>query len=74
MMTVEKTIVTIEAIVQPAFLSFLVLRPGDTDKEYFEKYTEQQLTWCQGSVVDEISGLLLDFEEGGDSPFEDMED
>ena len=57
-----------------ALLSFLVLRPGDTDKEYFEKYTEQQLTWCQGSVVDEISGLLLDFEEGGDSPFEDMED
>ena len=56
-----------------ALLSFLTLKPGGTDKEYFEKYTELQLTWCQGSVADEISMLVMDLEEGGASPFKDME-
>jgi hypothetical protein len=27
-------------------LGFLTLRPGDTDSEYFEKYTPEQLAWC----------------------------
>lgn len=29
-----------------AIMSFLTLRPGDTDREYFEDYTEAQLTYC----------------------------
>lgn len=27
-------------------MSFLTLRPGDTDREYFEDYTEAQLDYC----------------------------
>ena len=27
-------------------MTFLTLRPGDTDREYFEKYTEEQLDYC----------------------------
>lgn len=29
-----------------SLLGFLCLRPGDTDAEYFENYTEQQLEFC----------------------------
>ena len=29
-----------------ALLGFLVLRPGDTDDEYFENYTEEQLNFA----------------------------
>lgn len=28
-------------------LSFLSLRPGDTDAEYFESYTPEQLEWAE---------------------------
>jgi len=30
-----------------ALMSFLTLRPGDTDPEYFERYTPQQLEFAQ---------------------------
>jgi len=29
-----------------ALLGFLALQPGDTDREYFEKYTNRQLAWA----------------------------
>jgi hypothetical protein len=29
-----------------ALLSFLTLRPGDTDAEYFENYTQEQLDFA----------------------------
>lgn len=29
-----------------AIMSFLTLRPGDTDAEYFRNYTEDQLEYC----------------------------
>jgi len=29
-----------------ALMSFLTLRPGDTDQEYFENYTQDQLEYC----------------------------
>lgn len=28
-------------------LTFLTLRPGDTDSEYFESYTEDQIDFCE---------------------------
>lgn len=28
-----------------ALLGFLALRPGDTDREYFQAYTPEQLAW-----------------------------
>ena len=33
-----------EAIV--ALLGFLALRPGDTDRAYFDRYTNRQLAWA----------------------------
>ena len=30
-----------------SLLGFLTLRPGDTDAEYFDDYTPQQLAWAQ---------------------------
>lgn len=27
-------------------MGFLTLRPGDTDREYFENYTQEQLNFC----------------------------
>src|SRR5262249_36783349 len=32
-----------------ALLSFLALRPDDTDAEYFERYSPEQLDWCQAN-------------------------
>ena len=29
-----------------ALMTFLTLRPGDTDREYFDKYTPEQLEYC----------------------------
>lgn len=40
-----------------ALVSFLTLRPGDTDLEYFLKYTERQLEWCQSDRCEELSML-----------------
>lgn len=34
-----------------ALLGFLTLKPGDTDADYFEQYTPEQLAWCQGARV-----------------------
>jgi hypothetical protein len=31
-------------------LGFLTLKPGDTDDEYFDKYTEQQMAFAQGDA------------------------
>jgi len=36
-------------------LGFLSLRPGDTDREYFDSYTPKQLAWCQSSRADELA-------------------
>ena len=33
-------------------LSFLSLKPGDTDAEYFEHYTEEQLEFADGDAED----------------------
>lgn len=30
-----------------SLLSFLTLRPGDTDADYFKSYTERQLKFCR---------------------------
>lgn len=35
-------------------LTFLTLRKGDTDSEYFEKYTEAQIRWSESSLCEEL--------------------
>jgi hypothetical protein len=36
-------------------LCFLTLKPGDTDKEYFEEYNENQLAWANSSECENMS-------------------
>lgn len=40
-----------------ALLNFLSLKPGDTNREYFDKYTPEQMEWCQSDRC-EYLGLL----------------
>lgn len=44
-------------------LGWLVLKPGDTDAEFFEHYTAAQLGWCTGSEAEEINMYCLDASE-----------
>lgn len=45
-----------------ALLSFLALRPGDTDEEYFEKYTPEQMEFAE--THGEYLGILaMELEE-----------
>jgi len=37
-----------------ACLSFLTTRPGDTDKEYFENYTEAQMEFANSSDCEQL--------------------
>src|SRR4051812_567930 len=46
-----------------ALLSFLSLRPGDTDSDYFKSYTKDQLQWCESYRAETLSLLVNDFEE-----------
>lgn len=45
-----------------ALLTFLSLRPGDTDPEYFESYTPEQLAWSE-QYGEEVSMYALELEE-----------
>jgi hypothetical protein len=45
-----------------ALLSFLSLRPGDTDREYFERYTPEQMDWAR-QHGEELSLLAHELEE-----------
>ena len=45
-----------------ALLRFLSLRPGDTDREYFDRYTPEQLAWAEQNG-EELSLLAHDMEE-----------
>jgi hypothetical protein len=44
-------------------LSFLSLRPGDTDRDYFDDYTPEQLAWCQSGRAEALSLYVHDTEE-----------
>lgn len=44
-------------------LGFLTLKPGDTDDEYFEKYTPEQLAWTKSIQCEDLSMLQYDYEE-----------
>lgn len=42
-------------------LSFLSLKPGDTDREYFDSYTPAQMEWCERRA-EELSMIVYDME------------
>ena len=44
-------------------LCFLTLKPGDTDKEYFEKYTPEQLEWANSWENEDASVQLMEMSE-----------
>lgn len=46
-----------------AILGFLSLRPGETDLEYFDGYTPDQLDWCRSYRAEWLSVLVCDGEE-----------
>ena len=46
-----------------ACLGFLTLKPGDTDSEYFEKYTEDQMNWAKSSKCEYLSYTVSEWEE-----------
>jgi hypothetical protein len=46
-----------------ACLSFMSLRPGDTDREYFKDYTPDQMAWCQSGRAEELGCLVAMMEE-----------
>lgn len=44
-------------------LGFLTLRPGDTDEEYFDSYTPEQLEWVQSDSAEELRYQVMEWEE-----------
>ena len=46
-----------------SILSFLTLRPGDTDKEYFEDYTAEQMEWARSSKCEYLQYMVSDWQE-----------
>jgi hypothetical protein len=59
-----------------SLLGFLTLRPGDTDREYFDEYTPEQLAFANGPAealqlwaMDEIEDAPA-FVELPDSPYQ----
>ena len=49
-----------------ALLGFLALRPGDTDREHFDRYTNRQLAWAyeRGEALS-WAALAFSEEQGG---------
>jgi len=46
-------------------LTFLTLRKGDTDNEYFDNYTPAQLDWIESDTCEELRWIVYDYEENG---------
>lgn len=45
-----------------ALLGFLALRPGDTDRDYFDSYTPEQLDWARANG-EELALIAMELEE-----------
>ena len=45
-----------------SLLGFLTLKPGDTDREYFDKYTKDQLAWRESSRCEELGTIQYEME------------
>ena len=52
-----------------ALLGFLTLKPGDTDRDYFDAYTPAQRAWCESSACEAMQLWTLDDCE---EPFTDV--
>jgi len=45
-----------------ALLSFLSLRPGDTDEDYFDSYNNKQIEWRDSGRAEELSFHAIELE------------
>lgn len=45
-------------------IGFLTLKKGDTDPEFFDNYTPDQMEWTRSDRCEELQMLGLDIEEG----------
>ena len=52
-----------------ALLGFLSLRPGDTDPEYFQDYTADQLEWANSNRPEELSMYAYTLENPDEDAF-----
>lgn len=43
-------------------LSFLCVRPGDTDSSYFAGYTRTQMAWVMSRECEDVQCLISDYE------------
>lgn len=50
-------------------LSFLTLRPGDTDREYFDSYTSVQLDWAKSHLCEALQFEVSIAEEESNNTF-----
>lgn len=55
-------------------LGFLTLRPGDTDAEYFDGYTDSQMAFAESSDAEYLSMYAHEVDEGERMSFEEIED
>jgi len=54
-------------------LGFLTIQPGDTDDDYFESYTPEQLTWAE-TEAESLQEWGMESDEDFEAPeFEDIE-
>ncbi len=49
-------------------LGFLTLKKGDTDEEYFQDYTPEQIEFSESMDCEDISLFLYDFENKDENP------
>jgi len=54
-------------------LCWMSLRPGDTDSEYFDRYTEAQMEWCRADRCEWLSCYANDLRDMLDA-FDDEEE
>lgn len=55
-----------------SILTFLTLRPGDTDRDYFDDYTARQLDWAKSSACEYASLWAMEDLTDGPEPFVDL--
>lgn len=46
-----------------ALMGFLTLKPGDTDREYFDNYTPEQMEWAESYACEVIACDVAAYEE-----------
>jgi len=47
-------------------LSFHCVQPGDTDPEFFAKYTKRQMEWAQSFECEQLKGRISDLDGSED--------